>query len=335
MHENKQKVDSADTLSAAIIFYVISVLLFPISLLGYLIWVSKITFIKNKTNVSQTAQGPLFARWFMHKLGIRSDEPSHRLLTLLPGVPVLGIYLSSVPTLLAHWVSGYVPKSFRYPFTAEVAPQYEVAARMTFFDAVVARQLAHMDQFVILGAGFDTRAFNLPKAPRIKAFEVDTPQTQALKRALLAKAGIDTGGVTFVAADFEQADWLAQLVAAGFDLHKPTLFIWEGVIVYLDRAAVEDTLRKIASTAKGSALAFDYFTTEPLESKAFYWRYARFGTKAAGEPLKFGIDSTPPSRERLAELLHACGLVLGEQQTLGKETGGQRAWGGFTTALVQ
>jgi hypothetical protein len=94
-------------------------------------------------------------------------------------------------------------------------------------------------------------------------------------------------------------------------------------------------LRKIASTAKGSVLALDYFTTEPLESKAFYWRYARFGTKAAGEPLKFGIDSTPPSRERLAELLQACGLVLGEQQTLGKETGGQRAWGGFTTALVR
>ncbi|MFN8488593.1 MAG: SAM-dependent methyltransferase [Caldilineaceae bacterium] len=335
MHENQQKVGSTDTLRAAIIFYVLSVLLFPISLLGYLIWVGKITLAKNKTGVSQTAQGPLFGRWFMHKLGIRPDEPSHRLLPLLPGIPALGIYLSAWPTLLAHRVSGYVPKSLRYPFTAEVAPQYQVAARMTFLDAVVERHLADMDQFVILGAGFDTRAFNLPKTSRIKAFEVDTPQTQALKRALIAKAGINTAGITFVAANFEQEDWLERLVAAGFDIHKPTLFLWEGVIIYLDRAAVEDTLRKVASTAKGSVIAFDYFTTESLESKAFYWRYARFGTNAAGEPLKFGVDSTPPSRARLAELLQSCGLTLGEQQTLGQETDGKRAWGGFTTALVR
>jgi hypothetical protein len=58
-------------------------------------------------------------------------------------------------------------------------------------------------------------------------------------------------------------------------------------------------------------------------------------TKAAGEPLKFGINSTPPSRERLCELLQSCGLSLAEQHTLGKETGGNRAWGGFAVAIVR
>ena len=105
--------------------------------------------------------------------------------------------------------------------------------------------------------------------------------------------------------------------------------------MYLDREAVEATLRKIASTAKGSVVAFDYFTTEPLESHALYWRYGRAGTRAAGEPLKFGIDSTPPSSERLAEVLRSCGLSLGEQRTLGRETEGERAWGGFATAIVK
>jgi hypothetical protein len=61
---------------------------------------------------------------------------------------------------------------------------------------------------------------------------------------------------------------------------------------------------------------------------------ARAGTKAGGEPLKFGVDSTPPSRERLAELLQSCGLSLGEHRTLGQETEGKRAWGGFATAIV-
>lgn len=107
---------------------------------------------------------------------------------------------------------------------------------------------------------------------------------------------------------------------SGFDPAKPALFLWEGVIPYLDREAVETTLRKIASTARGSVVAFDYFTAGPLKSPALYWRYARAGTKIAGESLKFGIDSTPPSRKRLAELLQSCGLSLAEHCTLGKET---------------
>jgi len=195
--------------------------------------------------------------------------------------------------------------------------------------------LPGISQFVILGAGFDTRAFRLPKDGRVQSFEVDAPKTQAVKREMLEKTGIDSIGVTFVAADFEKEDWLTRLVDAGFDPGQPALFIWEGVIAYLDGEAVETTLRKIASTARGSVVAFDYFTTEPLESQAFYWRYARAGTKAAGEPLTFGIESTPPSSERLAELLRFCSLSLGEQRTLGQETEGKRAWGGFATATVK
>ncbi len=105
--------------------------------------------------------------------------------------------------------------------------------------------------------------------------------------------------------------------------------------MYLDRGTVEDTLHKISRIAKGSVVAFDYLTTEPLESRALHWRYARAATGAGGEPLKFGIDSTPPSSERLAELLQSCGLSLGEHRTLGHETEGKRAWGGFATAVVK
>jgi methyltransferase (TIGR00027 family) len=191
-----------------------------------------------------------------------------------------------------------------------------------------------MAQFVILGAGFDTRAFRLPEHARVRSFEIDAPKTQAVKRQSLEKAGINVTAITFVAADFEKEDWLAKLVDAGFDRGKTTLFLWEGVMMYLHKEAVEATLRKIAGTASGSIVAFDYVTTEPLESQALYWRFARAGTRAAGEPLTFGIDSTPPSRERLAALLQSCGLSLAEQRTLGQETEARRAWGGFATASV-
>jgi hypothetical protein len=59
------------------------------------------------------------------------------------------------------------------------------------------------------------RAFRLPKEGRVRSFEVDAPKTQAVKRETLKRAGIDSTGVTFVAADFEKEDWLTRLVDAG------------------------------------------------------------------------------------------------------------------------
>ncbi len=320
---------------APILFYVVNVLMFPVTLIGYVIWIGKILLTGRKSGVSVTAQGPLAARWLEHNLGTREDEPANRLMMVLPGISPLGVHLAAGPLLLAHRLTGYVPRAFRYPFEGDISEQYEASARQTFFDAVVARHLADVSQLVILGAGFDTRAFRQPKGARVRSFEIDAPKTQAIKREVLGKADIDLAGVTFVSADFEKEDWLKRLIEAGFDPDEPALFLWEGVVMYLNREAVVATLRTIAGTARGSVLAFDYFTTEPLNSRALYWRYGRAMTNAAGEPLRFGIDSTPPSSERLAEFIRACGVSLGEQHTLGQETNGKRAWGGFATAIVK
>lgn len=335
MNKSDQKAAPAYSPIAAAVYHILSILLLPVTVAGYVIWGVGAVLAGRGSGVSGTAQGALSARFFAHKLGTREDEAAARLMLALPNTPLLGLYLFTWPMLIAHRLTGYVPKAFRYPFEGEIPPQFQASARMSFFDDMVQRHLAAMEQFVILGAGFDTRAFRLPVDSRVRSFEVDMPRTQAVKRETLQKAGIDTAGATFVAADFEEDDWLARLVEAGFDPGKPALFIWEGVMIYLDREAVEDTFRKIASIAKGSVVAFDYMTTEPLTSQGWYWRYGRAGTKAAGEPWKFGLDSTPPSRERLAEWLQSCGLSLGEQRTLGQETDGKRAWGGFAIAIVK
>ena len=50
--------------------------------------------------------------------------------------------------------------------------------------------------------------------------------------------------------------------------------------------------------------------------------------------MKFGIGSTPPSRQRSAEFLLSCGLTLAEERTLGDEAVGKRAWGGFAIGVV-
>jgi len=320
---------------SATVFYLLYLALLPVTVLGYVIWVGGAMVGGHGSGVSGTAQGPLSARFFAHMLGVREDDAARRLMLAMPNVPPLGLNMFTWPMLMAHRASGFVPKVGRYPFEGDIPPQYQAAARMTFFDRAVERYLETIDQFVILGAGFDTRVFRLPDASRVRCFEVDAPATSSAKRELLRKVGIDSSHVTFVPADFEKDDWLELLVDAGFDMNRPALFLWEGVMVYLDSDAVEATLRKIASTAKGSVVAFDYFTTDPLTSKALYWRYARMGTAAFGEPLKFGIDSTPPSRERITELLESRGLSLAEQVTLEREDGGKRAWGGFAVATVK
>jgi methyltransferase (TIGR00027 family) len=318
----------------AALYYVIYVLLLPITAAGYALWVAKL-YTGRRSGVSATAQGPLSARWFQHELGVRRDVAAHRLLMVLPGVSPLAVRLVFGPMRFASRVSGYVPRAFRYPFVGQITLRNQASARQAVYDDVVDRYLPGIAQFVILGAGFDTRAFRLPSEVHVRSFEVDTPTILSLKQQILAKADIDPARVTFVAADFEQEVWLDRLVEAGFNRTEPALFLWEAVTPYLHRAAVEDTLRGIAGTAKGSVVAFDYFSTEVLDSRSLYLRVVRRSLQIGGEPLKFGVDSTPPLRERVSELVRSCGLALVEQRTVGEEAGGKRAWGGFAVAVVE
>ena len=327
-----QKVPASSPF-AILIYYIIDIVLFPITAIGFVIQLLSF-FAQRNSPVSGTASAPLMGRWSLHNFGTRWDEPASRLMMAISG---FNVTLTAGPGILAHRVSGYVPPEFRYPLKGEVTMGNEGWHRQKFFDDVLDKYLPGITQFVILGAGFDTRDLRMkgiPKYAPVRSFEVDAPATQAFKRQKLAQARIDSAGVAFVPADFEKDDWLAQLINAGFNPGQPALFIWEGVTMYLDEAAIKDTLRKIAGTAKGSILAFDYYTSEVLTSQAFTMRAIRASLKSSGEPLKFGVDATPPSRQGLADLLQSCGLTLVEQQTLGQETEGKRAWGGFAVAAT-
>jgi hypothetical protein len=123
MNESDQRVVSACDPIAAIVFYTFSVLLFPVTLVGYLLWGGKSLLAGRKSGVSGTAQAPLAARWFEHHFGTRRDELANRLMLALPGVPQLGLRLVADPILHARRVSGYVPRDFRYPVEGEIPVQ--------------------------------------------------------------------------------------------------------------------------------------------------------------------------------------------------------------------
>lgn len=119
-------------------------------------------------------------------------------------------------------------------------------------------------QVVILGAGLDTFALRNPHAARISIFEVDHPATQAWKRQRLVGAELaPPPWLTFVSVDFERDDLQQKLSSAGFQRTSAAFFTWLGVVPYLTRDAIDDTLGYIASIPN-SEVVFDY--TEPPEA---------------------------------------------------------------------
>lgn len=115
-----------------------------------------------------------------------------------------------------------------------------IVLRVAFIDAVAAE--AGVRQFVILGAGLDTRAWRLEAMRGARIFEVDHPSTQAYKRERAARLGMPVGELSFVPVDFTRDDLGRALAAAGHDPNQPTVWIWEGVTMYLDDAALRGTL---------------------------------------------------------------------------------------------
>ncbi|WP_426977531.1 class I SAM-dependent methyltransferase [Pseudarthrobacter sp. O4] len=321
-------------MAAAGLFRVIQVALLPVGMVGYLRAVPQLLLYSRRTGISATLLASLYTRYMQHRLGTRPDEPAARLMMVMPNVSREGFRLETIPTMTAHLVTGRVPWIYRYPYEGVPPMRHQQTARTSFYDAALHRHLPGIEQLVILGAGFDTRAYRLPPEANVRCFEIDQPRTQAFKLRMLRDAGLAAHLATYVAADFQAEDWFEKLVASGFDPARPAFFLWEAVTMYLDRDSVERTLRRIAGTAPGSVVAFDYFSAEIIASRSPYMRYARAATKFAGEPLTFGIDNTPPARARAAEFVGAFGLTLEEHRNFGQETRRRPAPAGFVTAVV-
>jgi methyltransferase (TIGR00027 family) len=129
--------------------------------------------------------------------------------------------------------------------------QPSIAARTRFVDErVVAAIAAGLRQVVICGAGYDDRALRFRTAG-VRFFELDHPATQEDKARLLRQAGTGTGDVTLAEIDFRTDDVGTVLDLADHDAEQPTLFVCEGLLVYLDR----DTCRRLLTGLAARAAA--------------------------------------------------------------------------------
>jgi len=124
-------------------------------------------------------------------------------------------------------------------------------------------------QLVILGAGYDTRAYRLPTIENANVFETDLPVVQNDKKKKLQKLlGRLPDHVSFVPIDFDTQTLEAVFSGSDFNPGKPVLFIWEGVTQYISKEAVCQTLAFVGKSAPGSILVFTYVLKSIIERRS-------------------------------------------------------------------
>ncbi len=239
------------------------------------------TAVQNALFRALEARRPACGRVADDPLAIRFLTPEFRLLARVARVP-------AARRLIETYIDG------RWPCV-----RGGVVARTRLIDERVAAELPRVRQVLILGAGFDSRAYRLPGMERVAVFEVDHPATQAAKRRALERgAGRPGGQVRFVPVVFGTDDPARRLADSGFEPGAPTLVLWEGVTNYLDPLAVDATFRFLAAAVgPGSPVLFTYIDRGILDGTANFAgaQSTLRAVRRLGEPFTFGLD---PSQVR-------------------------------------
>ncbi len=165
----------------------------------------------------------------------------------------------------------------------------------------------NIEQVLILGSGFDTRAYRF-KSEKVIYFEVDHPDTMKLKKERVKKhldKQIDQ--VEFIAVDFEKNEMKEIIDKSSFNKKKKTLVIWEGVTQYINAEAVDNVFDYVSTFQSGSKIIFTYIKkgvidgTESTELDEKILSY----TEEKGSTWIFGIDE-----EKIADYVKKRGFFL-------------------------
>ena len=151
----------------------------------------------------------------------------------------------------------------------KLAPGFHehLIARTKFIDELIVKSAINgIEQYVILGAGYDSRAHRLELPSSLKIFEVDQPEVSDNKLAKLPKELPNSENVTYVNIDFSYQSLTEQLIGAGFDQEKSTIFTLEGVSQYITKEAVSSTIKELASlTRDTNSIFFMSYVDELLD----------------------------------------------------------------------
>jgi methyltransferase (TIGR00027 family) len=171
-----------------------------------------------------------------------------------------------------------------------------VIARTKYIDAVFKGALAErFDQALIFGAGFDTRALRFQdELGNTRVFELDVAVTQQAKIGQYRKRRLAApAGLTYITIDFDKETPAMKLEQAGFGKQARSLFLLEGLLMYLKPESVDATFQTIRDYAgAGSRVVFDYIYASVLRKEFIYYGDRGIVQIASdsGEPWQLGIE---------------------------------------------
>jgi methyltransferase (TIGR00027 family) len=231
---------------------------------------------------SRTAQGVAAERAVLTDMGVLADPFAARMLA-----PSMGAVVSLV-------------RRMPYRMRAQSVTLAGLAARVLWFDDQVTEAIeASIEQIVVVGAGYDSRAWRFGR-PGVQFFELDHAGTQRDK-ARRAPGG----GPKYIEADLSEQSAADALVAGGLDESQPSLFIFEGLSMYLDEAVVRRQLGQLGHlSAVGSRLAIDFQPPRDVgtPSNRRQLRLQQVARVGSGEGFRLVVD-----RVEAVELVQGCG----------------------------
>jgi len=211
--------------------------------------------------------------------------------------------------------SGVPPRSLRERMSnafLEKRSKMMVARTVAIDEAIRA---AASSQVVILGAGLDGRAWRMVEFSDVTVFEVDHPDSQRKKRERALALKPTARDIRFVPVDFTRDRLEDALASAGHDSRRPTTWVWEGVVMYLQRADIEATLQVIeARSAPGSRLIVVYHS--PTIIRKLFGIYLR----RLGEPFRSAFTA-----DEMLAMLAKFGFTVVQDDDLAKIAAGMSA----------
>ena len=197
-------------------------------------------------------------------------------------------------------------------------------------------QKGEVSQIVILAAGFDSLAYRLSKKfSQVHFIEVDHPATQEIKKQVLKEIGLESSNVFFLSIDFFKDKLEAKLLATEyFNPRLDTLFIAEGITMYLDEDQIAQLFNFVSSHPSPTQFIFTFMERQKdgtidfkrthslvnlwlnLKREKFKWGISQEGIPNFLKNNKFSLEELASSNtlrtKYISKLLHKEPLAEGE-----------------------
>lgn len=157
----------------------------------------------------------------------------------------------------------------------QLTPQDQayVAVRTRFFDDLLSHSQAN--QVVLLASGLDTRAYRCHWHPETEVYELDYPEVLSYKAAIL-ETKIPSCNYHLIPADLTQP-WKEKLLEAGYQPESPSVWLIEGLLMYLLEEQVHVLLGTVSNLSSGNSwLGVDLINATGVDYGP-YEGYFRFG----------------------------------------------------------